>query len=92
MSGVTDTPTNDEATPTPFRLSPVIQRPSYLSGATPSAETVTKVVRAVSPVGSLALGAVVGAVAAYFVPKVLDHFIAPQDDGNVNFEVEDRDD
>lgn len=69
---------------------PFVQRPTYL-GLAPNAElppAVKKVADTVAPIGGLALGAVVGAVAAYFVPKLLDHYLSPPESENVDFEVE----
>lgn len=72
------------------RQAPLIQRPTYLGLAPITAlpPVVQKACDTAAPFAGLAAGAVVGAVAAYFVPKILDRFFSPPESENVDLEVE----
>lgn len=69
---------------------PTLQRPTYLSGApvTGLSPAVSKIASAAKPLGGLLVGAVVGAVAAYFVPRALDHYFEGHQSDNVELDVE----
>lgn len=73
---------------------PILQRPVYLSGASPSelAPTVRAVCEKASvfgPVAGVIGGAVIGAVASYFAPKVLDRYFKGPESPEVDLDVED---
>ncbi len=85
---------------------PIIEPPIYLAGAPPRqvAETAAEMCKACGPAvaetakksSGLIGAAVLGAVAAYFVPKILDPALSAwrsrHQADDVEFEVEDRDD
>lgn len=73
---------------------PLVERPLYLSGA-PVPPAVADACRRAAPIAAAVGGALLGAVAAYFVPRFLDRAVGgflepPDDDDYVDIEVDDR--
>lgn len=55
---------------------PLLQRPTYLEGAPIAGANVVDVCKKSAPIAGLLGATLLGATAAYFVPKVLDGAIA----------------
>lgn len=57
---------------------PILEAPVYVAGAKPSPQVVRAAQSAASPVLSTVGIALVGAIAGYFAPKILDRWFGPQ--------------
>ncbi len=87
-------PREEQTAPAPPQRRPLVEAPLYVSGA-PLPAGVAQAAREAGPpiFGALTI-AILGAIAGYFVPKVLDRYAAPMLDPDhgqpIEFEIEDE--